>query len=185
MNQMRGRIELKKQIYPHNDLDNAAFHLFQQITKNQAENREGIKLEIMAYLVILAFSFEAKINFIGDKVVPNWNERACFDKKIQRICACTKYDLDKSVRPFKTIYELQKLRNSLAHAKPIKIEEDETIDITPNYVLKDLDLSSNWESKLTIEFSNQCAKDIDEVWEGLLREANIQPSEAITQGESL
>ncbi|WP_137821583.1 hypothetical protein [Pseudomonas sp. D(2018)] len=69
------RKEVQKKIYIHNDLANAANHLRKRVEENEAtDNHEGISLDIMACLTMLAFTFESRLNFIGAKTVDSWNE---------------------------------------------------------------------------------------------------------------
>ena len=70
----------------HNDLSNAAFHFKEQIERKlNTDDRKGIAFEYMACLVMLAFTFEAKINFLGHKLIKPWKERQPFNDKISEV----------------------------------------------------------------------------------------------------
>jgi hypothetical protein len=63
---IKARIEQKKNIYVHDDLSQAASLLKQVIdNKNKTDDRDGLAFYGMACAVMLAFTFEAKINFLG------------------------------------------------------------------------------------------------------------------------
>lgn len=65
------KVEKDKRIYIHNDLMNAAHHLKKNVLRINEANEPGITLHIMSTLTMLAFAYEAQINFIGYKTVSN------------------------------------------------------------------------------------------------------------------
>ena len=57
-----------KNIYIHNDLEGAAYHYKRTIEdKLKANDRKGIAYDYIACMIMFAFLFEARINFIGFK----------------------------------------------------------------------------------------------------------------------
>ena len=71
---LRVKHEANKNIYVHNDIANAAYHLSSRIESNKSNGiEEGISLDIMSCLIMLAFEFEAKANFIGHMKIEEWN----------------------------------------------------------------------------------------------------------------
>src|SRR5229473_3048469 len=80
------RKQAKKHIYVHNDLSNAAYHFNKKVNKRLANNdMEGIAFDILAELIFLAFSIEAKTNFLGTKLIGGWNERRPFLTKFKQV----------------------------------------------------------------------------------------------------
>jgi hypothetical protein len=77
---------------------------------------------LMAY-----FAYEAYLNLVGPRIDKEaWkNERDFFSKppyrgtqgKLDRICEKIRIDIDRGRRPYQTIRELGRLRDSLAHGK--------------------------------------------------------------------
>ncbi|HEY0923974.1 hypothetical protein [Rheinheimera pacifica] len=184
MELLKVRRQAKKRIYVHNDLSNTAFHLRKQIERKiAAGDRNGISLEIMACLAMLAFTFEAKANFIGAKAVKDWRERQSFKEKIKDICGHIGFKADASERPYKTVLELKELRDSFAHGKPVLVELDETVDVSPEQIDEALHLGAEWESKLHIEFVNQCFEDVDAIWKEWLRLSGIHLFDTLTHGQ--
>ncbi|MFZ5755456.1 MAG: hypothetical protein ACOY3X_00970 [Pseudomonadota bacterium] len=184
MDRFKVRRQAKKRIYVHNDLSNVAFYLRNRIEEKEASgDREGISLDVMACLAMLAFEFEAKVNFIGAKAVHGWKERQPFKNKVQAISDAIGYKLDESTRPYQTICNLKYLRDSFAHGKPAEIEIDETVDLTEEQLYETLDLNGEWEDQLTPEFVRICSEDIDSLWKEWLVLANIELFETITSGE--
>src|SRR4051794_3118829 len=83
---VRVRVQATSRIYIHNDLSNAAFHFKESIARRLAANdRSGITFEYMAWAIMLAFTFEAKINFLGWKLIIDWKEFQRFDEKVKQI----------------------------------------------------------------------------------------------------
>ena len=75
MVKIKVRRQQKKRIYIHNDLSNAAFYFMKRIeSRLQNNDQEGIAFDHMAFLILSAFAFEARINFLGKKLITNWRE---------------------------------------------------------------------------------------------------------------
>jgi hypothetical protein len=103
MTKVRVRREGKRFVYVHNDLSNAAFYFKKIIEEKQKSGGEGIGLDCMACLLMLAFTFEANINFLGDHFVQGWKERSPFDTKIKRVFETLGVERDPSQRPYSSI----------------------------------------------------------------------------------
>ena len=75
MDRIRARHKGTKNIYVHNDLSNAAYHFKRVIeAKIAADDRKGITFDYLACRIMLAFTLEAMINFIGQKLIKPWDE---------------------------------------------------------------------------------------------------------------
>ena len=75
MDRIRARHKGTKNIYVHNDLSNAAYHFKRVIeAKIAADDRKGITFDYLACMIMLAFTLEAMINFIGQKLIKPWDE---------------------------------------------------------------------------------------------------------------
>ena len=73
MAKIKVRLKAQRRIYIHNYIGNAAFYFKNRVSERLA-NREGVGLEIIAGLTLLAFEVEARFNFLGAKLIPNWEE---------------------------------------------------------------------------------------------------------------
>ena len=90
--------------YVHNDLAGAAYHFKVTIeSKIAANNRKGIAFDYMACLLMLAFTFEAQINFLGYKLIQNWKERQPFDKKVEDVLNHLSVGPNWTLRPYSSI----------------------------------------------------------------------------------
>jgi hypothetical protein len=66
MAKMRVHLKAHRHIYIHNDIGNAAFYFKNRVNERIAKGeRDGVGLEIIAGLTLLAFEVEARFNFIG------------------------------------------------------------------------------------------------------------------------
>ncbi|MGR3795503.1 hypothetical protein [Vannielia sp. SX4] len=150
--------------------------------KQQIENgeRAGVYHIMMASLIFSAFSIEAKVNFVGWKVLKNgWPERANLREKIALLLQILPLELSWGERPLQTVAELKRFRDTLAHGKPEIVDETAIVDVPPE--IWDA-LKSQWESSVTPDFVNRCREDEDVLWQKLLGAAKINVSDTITHG---
>ena len=174
----------KKSIHIHSDISNTAHHLKTRIEEMEATgNRHGISLDITACLVMLAFTFESRLNFIGEQKVEDFKERRWFDKKVEIVLKALGLEPDFAIRPYSSIKELKNFRDTIAHGKPDTIEVDETVDFQPGTNYDDFDLRGEWEAFLTINFMRQCSDDIDQIWSEWVANAEIELHQTLTSGE--
>lgn len=184
MKKLRVQKTAKKNIHIHNDISNTAHHLKARIEEMEATgDRQGIALDITACLVMLAFTFESRLNFIGEQTVEDFKERQWFDKKVEIVLKALGLEPDFSVRPYSSIKELKSFRDTIAHGKPDTIEVDETVDFQPGTNYDDFDLRGDWEAFLTIDFMRQCSDDIDQIWSEWVAVAEIELHQTLTSGE--
>lgn len=86
MEQVNAHVKVNKSIYIHNDIDQAAYYFKQRVEDRAAKgDRDGIALEMIACLVLLAFVSEARFNFLGHKLVKNWDERMPALVKVEKV----------------------------------------------------------------------------------------------------
>ncbi len=184
MKKLRVQKTAKKNIHIHNDISNTAHHLKARIEEMEATgDRRGIALDITACLVMLAFTFESRLNFVGEQTVEDFKERRWFDKKVEIVLKALGLEPDFSVRPYSSIKELKSFRDTIAHGKPDTIEVDETEDFQPGTNYDDFDLRGDWEAFLTIDFMRQCSDDIDQIWSEWVAVAEIELHQTLTSGE--
>lgn len=184
MKKLRVQKTAKKNIHIHNDLSNTARHLRNRIEEMEAAgNKLGIALDITACLVMLAITFESRLNFIGEQKVADFKERRWFDKKVEVVLKVLGLEPDFSVRPYSSIKELKSFRDTIAHGKPDTVEVDETVDLQPGKNYDDFDLRGEWEAFLTIGFMRQCSDDIDQIWSEWVAAAEIELHQTLTCGE--
>lgn len=183
MAKMLVRQEAQKTIYVHNDLSNAAHYFKEQVdSKIKNNNEEGIAFDIMACLVLLAFTFEAKINFLGYKTIRGWEERQPFHQKIDLVLDQLSIRPDWNKRPYSSVNRLKKFRDSIAHGKPQIINVDQELLLDENEPTKGMNLSGEWESYCENQFYLEAYHDINTIWHELLNKSNIKVFETLTSG---
>jgi len=181
MAKIKVRKHQKRRIYVHNDLSNGASYFKQRIEKRLANNdQEGIAFDFMALLILLAFVFEARTNFVGSKVMKKWKERASFHVKVKRILSNLEIDPDWNERPFSTVNSIKAVRDMLAHGKPQEIPINEEVVIDQSEADQAPLLKSEWQKYCTIDFIRVAYEDTEAIWKLLLDRAGIRLFETLT-----
>ena len=184
MEKIRARLKGKKNLYIHNDLSNAAFHFKNAIDKKlENDDRTGIAFYYLACLVMTAFTFEAKINFLGAKLIQGWNEWQRFDEKVTQVFAYLKITPDWNKRPYSSIKSLQDFRNSVAHGKPVEIEYDEEVVVPQDELDRRVDLSAEWHKACAPDNVNAVHSDVEAIWKELLTRSKLSVFDTMTSGE--
>jgi hypothetical protein len=187
MGRIRVRRTARRRIHPHNDLIQGAHHFKTRIDARLAKgDLKGITYDILAELIFLAFAVEARINFLGIKVVPEWKERAHFEDKVRRVVERAGLCVDWNTRPWSTVRTLKKeLRDVVAHAKPqyrttdeIVVIEQDAADGKPGDGLQ-----ASWAEYCTGTFYREAYEDVQTIWEQLLPRCGLTPYDALTGSE--
>jgi hypothetical protein len=172
-------------LYIHNTLQNTAWFLKEEIEKLIKENGEGIGLKIMACLVMLAFAFEARINFLGFKAYgEKWKEKQAYLHKVRRVARKLGVQLVSESRPYLTIKELKEFRDTVAHGKPAEIRSEQNITITRDELERRNILKPVWEKSLNVEFLRRCYDDTEALWKSFFDASGLQVIDTVTTGES-
>lgn len=110
-------------INPHNTLLNLAHYQVGIVEEKLATGKEdGIVLDCTSAIIAMAFSVEALMNYVGQKKIADWKERAAFKKKIERLEAVLGFHFDATAEPFKTIRLLKEARDTMAHGQPVEFQ---------------------------------------------------------------
>lgn len=178
--------------YPHNDLSNAAWFFRERIKKARAEREsaEGVFLDMMACLMMIAFSLEGYVNFVGEKLLDGqpdeWTkfERLTVREKIKAIRRMTGIQIDWSERPYSTTMKLVELRNILAHPKTHKAEPREWIAEGTDSAFKMMlrDYEPAWAKIINQAFVDEAYTDVEAIWRSLLAAAKIEEHETWSGG---
>lgn len=183
MAKARFRIQEHKDLYIHNDLANAAFYFKERISERlKNDDREGVGIEMMACLTMIAFAVEARMNFLGYKLIEKWKERAPYMVKVEKVTKRLGVAPDFGERPYKTIESLKNFRDTLAHGKPLEIRTDVEVEATEEELRGRGFLGAPWEAAVTGEFVEMGFEDMEVVWRDLLARSKLGVMETITQG---
>ncbi len=175
------KLRIEAERFIHNDLSNCAWCFNKEVQKKfDSGETEGVYHEMLACLVFSAFSVEAKVNFVGWKVLEKgWPERANLREKINLLNVHLDCDLVWSERPLHTIRELKRFRDTVAHGKPEIVDETKIVNVEPE--IWDA-LKGQWEQSVNRDFVQRCIDDEKKLWNVLLEKADIELYQTITHG---
>lgn len=99
------------------------------LLRKSKEDEKGSNYTIMGSLLLSAFTFEAYLNHVGEKKIRHWAEIEFIRvmKKYRVICKEFEIAPDFSKRPYKTLTELFKFRNAIAHGRSQILEETKEV----------------------------------------------------------
>lgn len=149
-------------------------------------DRTGIAHDVLAGYTFLAFGLEARINFLGAKLVKNWCERDAFDRKLKKVLRATGVEVDCNSRPLSVIAKVKEVRDLLAHVKPTDLNFDETLDLTDDEA-KDLaergaELLTGWEAYTDPVRFYEAYDDVEELWRVLIQASGIPAFDTLSSG---
>jgi len=184
MAKLRAMVQKTRKVYIHNDLSGATSHIKQTIeAKLDRKDRRGIAFDYMACAVMLAFSFEANLNFVGYKLFQkDWNERARWGDKVNRVFQHLKIPQDRAARPYSSVVRLKSVRDLLAHGKPVESEHEEIVEATADDLDRGIDLSGEWEKACAHDSVFEAFDDVESLWRDMLQRADISHFDTLTRG---
>ncbi|RUU29510.1 hypothetical protein [Mesorhizobium sp. M6A.T.Ce.TU.016.01.1.1] len=185
MNKIKVRLQEHRHFFIHNDLANAAYYFKERIAERlKNDDREGVALEMMACLTMIAFAVEAKINFLGHKLISKWDERAPYLTKVKMVTKQLGVAFDEQTRPYKTVRDLKNFRDTMAHGKPIELQNDKEIITTHEELERRGYLTADWQSQLNEQFVNDAFDDMEVIWRDLLSRSKLEIFDTLTGGGS-
>ncbi len=186
---IRARIQKTSKVYVHNDLSQAATYFSNTIQeKLKKGTRDAIMFDGMACALMVAFAFEANLNFIGSYLLKTgkfteWNERQSFTKKLNKVFEALDISLERERRPLSSMQRMKSLRDTLAHGKPAEVEQDDEavskygeLDRRPN-------LAASWEEDCKPDSVSEAVADLDTLWKPMIQKSGINIFETMTHGE--
>ncbi|MGX1741083.1 hypothetical protein ACWIEX_05945 [Bosea sp. NPDC055353] len=184
MQRARIRRQQTANIFIHNDLDSAA-HYFAGIirSKQNDDDRNGIAYDCIACATMIAFSFEAYLNFFGSKKINNWKERQSFPDKLKEVFTTLGLTPDWNSRPYVNMTAMKDLRDTFAHGKPVQFE----VDVEEEALVGQLDgirsdLSAGWEKAAQPEPVLEAYDDLNAIWKEMLAASGLEVFDAMTHG---
>ena len=175
----------KKNLFIHNDLLNAAHYYRMLIDERlKRDDRKGIAFDCMSCLILLAFSFEATVNFFGIKKVADWRDRVPFNRKVETLFAELKLSTNATTRPYSTIDTLKTFRDLIAHGKPMTIEYDDVRELPAENVERPFQLQGDWERWCTPDVVFQIYKDVDQIVQEIHERSKIGWYDTLSTDES-
>jgi len=128
---------------------------------------EGSDFQLMASLIFTAFTLEAYLNHIGQRIFKCWNalEQLSPSRKLNVIAEKLEVEKDNGKRPFQTVSNLFKFRNDLAHGKSVSLQHQEKAVVVDNtfddYMYERLE--TPWEEFCTMENAERARVDVESI----------------------
>jgi hypothetical protein len=142
------------------------WHTSRCLLERGQEQEKASFHQFMASLVFTAFTLEAYLNWLGDKLFPHWNylERLKPKEKLDLISDQLKVAVDHGQRPWQTLKPLFGFRNDIAHGKPeaITSESIEPIDEHLGKKLSKIE-RTEWEKFCTCESALRAREDVERI----------------------
>jgi hypothetical protein len=86
---------------------------------------EGSYYQLMASLIFTAFTLEAYLNHIGQRIFKCWNDLNVIAEKLE-------VEKDDGKRPFQTVSKLFKFRNDIAPGKSVPVKHEKQSVVQEN-----------------------------------------------------
>ncbi|MGY3410923.1 hypothetical protein ACVWZV_007036 [Bradyrhizobium sp. GM5.1] len=188
---IRAKVQKTAKVFVHNDLSQAADYYIDIIQdKVDRGSRDAIMYDGMACAVMVAFTFEANINFMGFELnkagkLPNWEEWESFTKKLKKVFGALGIPIDLNKRPLKSMERMKVLRDALAHGKPVYDESEEEVIGTGEEVdmYAGIKLTAGWEKECQPEVVKEVHADLDELWKLMVEKSGLDLWDTMTGGE--
>ncbi|HUQ36735.1 MAG TPA: hypothetical protein VM144_10210 [Aestuariivirga sp.] len=185
---IRARYQEKKTVLIHRDLENGAFWYQKRLLDRiKNDDRAGITFDCISCLMFLAFTFEAALNFFGEKLDPNWvthnKVRLTSRNKMKSVFRMLKLAYDESQAPFRTIKSLKKIRDTFAHGKPEFSQKDIIVFLHPEKVERPSDLKKTWEDFCEVENVLKVYEEIRAVLDMMTKASGLDAYEMMTSNE--
>ena len=181
---VKGKATETAKVRIHNDLANAAFYFKNIIAEKRENGGGGITLDCMACATMLAFTWEAYLNFFGNELLrEDWDELEALGVKETQVLEKLAITPDWSKPPYNSVRLLTKIRNWLAHGKPIERELTKVVvKGVEKVTAKKIDLSGDWQSLCKPVLVLRAHDDLDAIFKQLLEASGIALTDTFTSG---
>ena len=134
----------------------------------QAETEpKGSFFQIMGSLIFTAFTLEAYLNHIGERIFTCWDdlEQLSPQKKLNVIAEKLEVEKDYSKRPFQTVKQLFKFRNAIAHGKSEFLKSEDLISVTSVQINEPIGkvLEPEWEKYCNLKNAVLAREDVEKI----------------------
>jgi hypothetical protein len=186
---IKARVQRTKKVFVHNDLSQAATYFADNISeKLEKGSRDAIMLDGMACGMMVAFTFEANLNFMGLELLksgklPEWNEWQSHSKKLNKVFGALGIPVDLEKRPLKSMQRMKDLRDTLAHGKPVVAEYDQIEVGTHDELQSKPDLLAGWEQDCTSDSVFEALADLDDLWKLMIEKSGLDLWDTMTSAE--
>ena len=171
----KARVSKERQVNTYVELWHASHVMLEKAKKDQ----DGSFHHVMASLTFTAFMMEAYLNHVGPQIFKCWDdlERLSPLSKLNLIAEKLGVKKDKGARPYQTVSEVFKFRNTLAHGKSILLKSNNEIrfvEETLNRYIHE-SLKTEWENYCTQDNANQALVDTEAIIMEFHKRADMHP----------
>jgi hypothetical protein len=187
---IKARVQKSRRVFVHNDLSQAATYFADTIRDKLAKSsRDAIMLDGMACGTMIAFAFEANVNFMGFELnmagkFADWKEREPFMEKLKKVFGALGIPVELDKRPLKSMERMKNLRDTLAHGKPVYAEYDQIEVGTHEELDRGAELMAGWEPDCASVSAFEALSDLDDLWKLMVEKSGLDLWETMTTGES-
>ena len=127
----------------------------------------------MVSLLLMAFTFEAYLNHLGEKKIKFWDKIEAIKVMDKFAVLCQELGLspDFSHRPYQTLKALFQFRNAIAHGRTTILNV--TKPVSPLDAPFEYEPKVEWEECCTVENAQRAKKDVAQIIEELNRKAGF------------
>ncbi|WP_316226956.1 hypothetical protein [Bradyrhizobium sp. SZCCHNS3052] len=184
MGMVRARVTGRRKLHIHNTLESFAYFTKGVVEEKIKNNeRDGIGFDYMTLGIMLAFEFEAKVNFMGARYVKPWNEFQKWKPKLKLVFKTLGMAVDWNKRPYTSLVKMKTFRDTIAHGKPVDESVDYEVTDTEENIRKSFNLKQAWEQLVTHDEIMQAYDDTEEVWKEMVAKSGISAFELLDQTE--
>ena len=189
MDIVKARVQTDKTLYIHNDLSQGATYFSDNIQdKLKNRSRDAIAFDGMACALMVAFAFEANLNFMGNYLlrfgkISSWDERSKYSKKLQKVFDALGIKVEEDKRRLSSMARMKTLRDTLAHGKPVEFNANSEQEGTQEELRKGTSLAADWESEVKPEVVAEAVADLDQLWKLIIQKFGIDVIDTLSQGE--
>lgn len=181
---VKARVTGQRKLHIHNTLENSAHFIKGVIEEKISKNeRDGIGFDYMTLGIMLAFDFEAKVNFIGARYAKPWNEFQKWKPKLKLVFKTLGITVDWNKRPYMSLVSMKTFRDTIAHGKPVDENLDYEVTDEEENIRKAFSLKQAWEEMVTHDEIMQAYADTESVWKEMVQKSGIDTIELFDQVE--
>ena len=181
---MKGKAQETASVNIHNDVANAAFWFKNNIADKRENGGAGIMMDCRACAVMLAFTWEAYLNYFGSELIDDWDDMAALEDKEDKVLGTLGIQADWGKQPYSSVRALTKVRNWLAHGKPFEKTITKVVVIgVEKVVRRDIDLSGKWQGLCTPAILLRAHDDLDVIFRQMLEASGIALIDTLSSGE--
>jgi hypothetical protein len=170
---MKAKVRKERDVRIHANL----WHTSKCLLERGQEQERASFHQFMGSLVFTAFTLEAYLNWLGDKLFPHWKylERLNPREKLEVISSQLKVKIDFGARPWQVMKDLFNFRNDIAHGKPENLATDTVKQVGDDFdeTMGQAD-QTKWEKFCTRENAERAREDVAKMLETLHSAAQLK-----------